>query len=221
MALPNDSLLVTPGSGATAASHLAGSKEYEVWLQAESRKGHLWGAAPHYVARYPTARVHDTAEAGANTWELFNASGSGVIIALVRWMWGPSPNTSGMPQPLQYELRRVTAAATVDTGTVLALNPLDTTNPSVPSQVTLREYDGDNAMTGGTAATALYTTDMAGSNVATGDFNNCRMLQGHPFMDWRGRMTPIICNEGEGVRAHLITGNDNISLFCHFAVAIL
>lgn len=54
MTQANDSILVTPGTGATVATHLAASKEYQAIMEADSR-GHIKGTLPLYVASYKLA----------------------------------------------------------------------------------------------------------------------------------------------------------------------
>lgn len=72
MALANDSILVTPGSGATVATHLISGKEYQVVMIAEE-DGHLAHSGDFYKLLLPSQAV------GANKLflDLFNATGSG------------------------------------------------------------------------------------------------------------------------------------------------
>jgi hypothetical protein len=229
MAQANDSVLVTPGSGATVATQLAGSKEHELWVRAEPRAGHLWGAVPMYVGAMLLDVVHETTEAGQTTWELFNASGSGKTVALVHWMWGNTPNTLAMGNAARYEIRRVTAKSTGGGGVggTVTLNPLDTSNPAVPSQITFLSEGESGPLTGGTATDILWETDRTGSGIATNDFVMLNMLMQYRQMSTRPRGpwaqrqgTSIICREGEGVRGVIDTGNDNYALRANFTVAI-
>lgn len=75
MAQANDSILVTPGTGATVATELIGGKEHQVIVPADSG-GHLIGTLPTYSYIVPSTAV------GANKLflDLFNASGSGTVI---------------------------------------------------------------------------------------------------------------------------------------------
>ncbi len=72
MALANDSILVTPGSGATVATHLISGKEYQVVMVAEE-DGHIAHSGDFYALLLPSQAV------GANKLflDLFNATGSG------------------------------------------------------------------------------------------------------------------------------------------------
>lgn len=78
MTLANDSILVTPGSGATVATHLVASKELQVVVPADVN-GHLVESAASYLFTVPPIAV------GANKvmLDLFNATGSGLTLRLV------------------------------------------------------------------------------------------------------------------------------------------
>lgn len=81
MGLANDSILVTPGTGATVATHLVGAKEHQVVMVADD-SGHIQGSQPSYFYCSPPIAV------GANKLlvDIFNASGSGKIMD-VRGVW--------------------------------------------------------------------------------------------------------------------------------------
>lgn len=76
MTLPNDSILVTPGAGATVATHLAGGKEYQAIIAADD-SGHLIGSLPVYCVNIPN-QVH-VAVADTVHWDLFNADASAIV----------------------------------------------------------------------------------------------------------------------------------------------
>jgi len=65
--LPNDSVEVTPGSGAVIATHLASNKEYQVMMTADP-DGHIRGSLPAWGLIIPPVAV------GANKifFDLFN-----------------------------------------------------------------------------------------------------------------------------------------------------
>ena len=71
MALPNDSVDVTPGTGATIATNTVGSKEYQVMMTADS-DGHIRGSLPAWGLVIPPAAV------GASKiyFDLFNNAAS-------------------------------------------------------------------------------------------------------------------------------------------------
>lgn len=78
MAVANDSVLVTPGSGATLATHLLGGKEHQAMVLTDA-DGHILGSAPTYIL-HQTPRV--TTAAATDFFDLFNASASAKVIRL-------------------------------------------------------------------------------------------------------------------------------------------
>lgn len=73
----NDSVLVTPGSGATIATHTANSKEHQAIVPVDAN-GYLLGEAPQYFLYIPGQAM----TASLVFFDLFNASGSGKTIRL-------------------------------------------------------------------------------------------------------------------------------------------
>lgn len=136
MTLVNDSVLVTPGSGATIAAHSPGGSnttEYQVQILANA-VGQLYGTQPTYGLNIPQLLV------GANVyhWEFFNHPSSGKTV-VVKGIW-PIPELSqanaGIVVP-RFELFRTTAvssggtASTSESNTTTVanffrLNPTDT-----------------------------------------------------------------------------------------------
>lgn len=70
MALAGDSILVTPGSGATVATETVSAKEHQVVMLA-GKTGHIVGSRPVYFFRV-AEQVH-VAAASTIHWDLFNA----------------------------------------------------------------------------------------------------------------------------------------------------
>lgn len=80
MALANDSVLVTPGSGATIATATPGGSnttEYQVTVQAHS-SGHLLDTVPSFFVAIPPLDL----AANRYHWELFNGSASTTTVTL-------------------------------------------------------------------------------------------------------------------------------------------
>jgi hypothetical protein len=77
MSLANDSVKITPGSGATIATHSpgSGSTEYQVITMADST-GHLVETKPTYLLSIPGI---DNTSANRFHWELFNGSSATTI----------------------------------------------------------------------------------------------------------------------------------------------
>lgn len=76
--LANDLVDITPGSGTSIATHLVGSKEHQVVIQADSR-GHINGTAPQYVLFIPA----QSTGASRVFFDLFNATGSGLTLRIL------------------------------------------------------------------------------------------------------------------------------------------
>ena len=144
MSLANDSVAVTPGSGATVATHAPGDgKEYQVVMIADE-SGHLQQTLPTYSWWIPGAAV------GASKLyaDLFNASGSGKILE-VRGLWAVPKIDVAVTGVVGIEmgLYRTSAVGTGGTAhtynggsamTTHAITPLDTANAALPAQVTAR-----------------------------------------------------------------------------------
>lgn len=78
MSLPNSTILVTPGSGESVATHTINSVKYQVVLLAD-QDGHIQGTGPAYqLVQMP--RV--TTAAATDFFDIFNATGSGKVIRL-------------------------------------------------------------------------------------------------------------------------------------------
>jgi len=108
MSLANDSILVTPGSGATVATQLAGGKEYQVVMQADSA-GQLLGSRPMYFYNIPS-QVH---VAAANTihWDLFNADAA-LLVRVCCVLQIPNITTAVTGIVFDWKLARTTAVGT-------------------------------------------------------------------------------------------------------------
>lgn len=108
MTQANDSITVTPGSGATVATHLASSKEYQVVMQAD-QSGHIIGSKLTYVALIPS-QVH-VAVANTVHWDLFNADAALVVRVLsIRQI--PNITTAVTGIVFGWLLQRTTAVGT-------------------------------------------------------------------------------------------------------------
>lgn len=154
MTISNDSILVTPGSGATVATHTINSKEHQATVDVDEY-GHITGTAPAYVGYLPSVA------AGANKvyFDLFNATGSGVTLRVksVEVIKDGSVAVTGALS-LKLYLTRTTAigtggtAATTESTSLTApgLNKMNPGNPNLPAGVTLR-----SAPTGGATAGAV------------------------------------------------------------------
>ncbi len=131
MAQPNDSILVTPGSGATVATHTKNSKEHQVIIGADAF-GELHGTQETWIVQ--TGNQVNVAAARTTHLDLFNASGSGKKIRVKGIFIVPTlAAVTGVG--LTWELIRTSAVGTG--GSTLTPQPYDSNNrqPDQPRPV--------------------------------------------------------------------------------------
>lgn len=141
MTQSNDSILVTPGSGATVATHLVGSKEHQVVVVAD-QSGHIYGSKPTWIVY--TGNTAHVAAARTTLIDLFNATGSGVVLCVRGIYIIPAlVAVTGVGQT--YETIRTSAVGTG--GSTATPVTGDTANSSLPAQVTARTKPTGGATT--------------------------------------------------------------------------
>lgn len=151
MAQANDSILVTPGSGATVATHLVAAKEHQVVMVCDD-SGHIQGTLPTYFYTTPPIAV-----AANKLWcDIFNATGSGKAMD-IRGLWLiPKLDVAVVGVvAVRLDLYRTSAvgttgtAASVDSATVDVaggnLTKFDESNAAIPAQITARVAPGGGA----------------------------------------------------------------------------
>lgn len=154
MSLPNDSIAVTPGTGATVATQLVSSKEYQVVMLAMP-DGNIQGSLPQYRLICPSQAV------GANKvfLDLFNATGSGVSLRVLSAYCYVDNDTAVVGTlGVEIDLTRTTAVGTGGTAatsngtslTAITISQFDTASAALSASVTAR-----SAPTGGATAGAL------------------------------------------------------------------
>jgi hypothetical protein len=154
MSLANDSIAITPGTGATVATQLVSAKEYQVVMLAMP-DGHLQNSLPQYRLICPSQAV------GANKVfvDLFNATGSGVSLRILSaYCFADNDTAVTGTLGVEVNLTRTTAvgtggtAATADGAslTAITLTKMDTANAALSANITAR-----SAPTGGATAGAL------------------------------------------------------------------
>lgn len=168
-ALANDSVLVTPGAGATIATHLVSAKEYQVVMLADAQ-GQVHGSLDSYMWATPLATV------GADKLyaDLFNATGSGKLID-IRGVWA-IPKTDVVVAGalgIRLDLYRTSAVGTGGTAAAYRsatrdvaggnINPFDTNNAALPVQITARHLPTGGA----TIDDWLFPTYSLGEEAAT------------------------------------------------------
>lgn len=188
MGLANDSVAVTPGSGATVATHAAGSKEHQVVMLAEPN-GHLIGSKDVWtVASQNSANV---AAARTNHFDLFNASGSGLVLRVTRLLVIPTL-TAVTGVGLTWEVIRTTAVGTG--GTTRTPVRHDTAAASLPAQVTARSKPSGGA----TSGDVLY-------------YLNSSSEETNPYAGLASQLNhlpePVVLREGQGLKVEQTTNS--------------
>lgn len=142
MTLANDSILVTPGSGATVATHLVSSKEYQVTMDA-SADGHVRGSKPVYMYTIPE-QVH-VAAASTIHWDLFNADAA-LLVRVLSIRQRPSIVTAVTGVAFNWTFQRTTAAGTGGSAQTAWL--ADTTQTALDAGITCRSKPTGGATPG-------------------------------------------------------------------------
>lgn len=145
MAQANDSILVTPGSGATVATHLANSKEHQVVMLAEPQ-GHLVGSVPTYW--FNTGALTHVAAASTLMVDLFNADAS-IIVRIRSIVHTTLVEGAVTGVGLRWQLLRTTAVGTG--GSSITGWLADTSDTALDADITCRS----KATGGATASTSL------------------------------------------------------------------
>jgi hypothetical protein len=141
MSLPNDSIAVTPGTGAVVATHTVSSKEYQAVVIADP-DGHLKGSNAVYRMTVPGSAV------GANKvhCDLFNGDAALVLKVLSAKVLPDIDTAVTGVVSAEVALTRTTAVGTGGTAAALestsltaaAINKLDTASPALDADITAR-----------------------------------------------------------------------------------
>lgn len=194
MTLAGDSILVTPGSGATVATHTVASKEHQVVMVADA-DGHIQGSNPVYRLIVQGSAV------GANKVhaDLFNASGSALVLKVLSAKVLPDIDTAvtGVVAA-EVALTRTTAvgtggtAATLDSTSLTAptIVELDTSNPALHANITARAAPAGGATAGALLGLRHVFTEETNAGAALA------ALLGAEFVT----CGPVIVREGQGLR---------------------
>lgn len=206
MSLANDSILVTPGSGATVATELVGGKEHQVVMIAD-KTGNLLNSKDTYIAR--TGNTAHVAAARTTLFDIFNASGSGKVMRVTGVYIIPAlVAVTGVGQT--YEVIRTSAVGTG--GTTVTPEKFDSANAAVPAQITARTKP-----TGG-ATTSATLQLINGSSEETTPYASMASVLNHVPMG--GMLAPgevaWVVRENEGLKIDQTTnsavGNVNVQI---------
>ena len=126
--LANDSILVTPGSGATVATHTVSGKEHQVMMLA-GPDGHLINSKDDYFVYYTPATNAASREVG----ELFNADASAIV--RVRGIWIVPTQTAITGVQIGFDINRISAVGTTGK-TAITPRPSDKSFAALNANVT-------------------------------------------------------------------------------------
>jgi len=142
MTIPNDSILVTPGTGATVATHLSGSKEFQVVMVAD-QTGQIGGSRDMYFYNIPS-QVH-VAVADTIHWDMFNADAT--LLVRVRTVCQiPNIVTAVTGAAFAWKLARTTAVGTG--GSVITAWLPDLSQTALDADITCRSKPTGGATEG-------------------------------------------------------------------------
>jgi hypothetical protein len=192
MALPNDSIDVTPGTGATVATNTVSSKEYQVVMLANPT-GHLIGSVPTYSAWSSII----ASSVNLVYLHIFNASGSGKIVKMRKVFLQPSQAVVSAPAPHTWRIAKTSAVGTTG-NTAVTIRQYDSADPAPPAQITAaRSYTA-----GGTQAFAYFDVPIATEETAAGNglagLVNILPTDGDLVSDY-------VLREGEGLAVQVVT----------------
>ena len=129
MALPNNSVDITPGTGETIATHAVSAKEYQAIMLANPN-GHLVGSVPTYSAWSGAV----TAAANVPYLHIFNASGSGKIVKMRKVFIQPSQAVNALTAQT-WRVAKTSAVGTTG-NTAITIQKHDSTDAAAPAQIT-------------------------------------------------------------------------------------
>lgn len=185
MTLPNDSIVVTPGSGATVASHLISSKEYEVWVRAEENGALISDVVGLWSVNFLT--VPSTPQ---NAISILNADAALIVDVLAVWIQPVGGTGGGFFRDDPYSLTRITAHSG---GTSLTPSKVDTTTGALDADITVL-----GQATSATTTGEAFGTYQNGGNSAGPDAGPYGRVY---LWNWKIEGVPIVLRQDEGVLA--------------------
>lgn len=191
----NDSIAVTPGTGATVATHTANGKEHQVVMVAD-KSGHILDSLDTW---------HAWVEPGAfaaNKLHLLvhNATGSGKVVTLRRLYAVNLQITAVTGVACRFDFKRTTGAPT--NGTTITPVSADSSNAPLPAGVTVRH----TATTGFSEGAIAWAQTFATDEVTAANAAPTHIIQAS--INWipEGRnIQEIVLRENEGFTVKQIT----------------
>lgn len=142
MTLAGDSILVTPGTGATVATHTVSSKEHQVVMVADA-DGHIRGSKLVY-SYYIASQVH-VAAASTIHWDMFNADAT-VLVRVLSIKQIPNIVTAVTGVATSWTFQRTTAVGTGGSAQTAWLP--DTSQTALDADITCRSKPTGGATPG-------------------------------------------------------------------------
>jgi hypothetical protein len=124
--LAGDSIVVTPGTGATVATHTVNSKEHQVVMIADA-DGHIHDSRPEYMAWF-TPQTNAASREWAELW-----NGDAAVIVRVRGIWIVPTVTAITGVNIGADVNKINTAPTG--GTAITPRPLDSNFPALDADI--------------------------------------------------------------------------------------
>jgi hypothetical protein len=193
MGFPNDSTAITPGAGATIATHVVGGKKYQVVIPA-GPGGHLENSLPTYIAYVDAVAFAQN----KHHISILNASGSGKIVKLQKAFAINLQLAAVTGVGVRFETRRITAHSG---GSSITPEKFDSDNADLPAGITIRT--GPTSVTEGNLLFAqAVQNDEAG---LTGAFPTAWIQAMSNWLFESPRIQELTLREGQGITFKQIT----------------
>ena len=201
MTQAGDSITVTPGAGATVATHTVASKEHQVVMLADA-DGHIQGSKNDYY--FMLASTVHVAAASTLMWDLFNADAS-LIVRVHTIQHRVNLETAVTGVGFEWQLLRTTSAGTGGTAQTAWLP--DTAQTALDADITCRLKP-----TGGAAASTSLLwyynhseETQAGNQLAGGGYRGMDIVP--PMLGPDGSRQGIVLRQNQGLRLNQETNS--------------
>lgn len=205
MSLAGDSILVTPGSGATVATEMVGGKEHQVVMLADI-SGHIGGSRDPYFFNIPS-QVH-VAAANSVHWDLFNADAA-KIVRVFSILQIPDIVTAVTGVAFAWKIARTTSVGTG--GSPLTAWKADSNDTDLDADITARSKPSGGA----SESTILLNYNLHGEETNTGTQMFAGLAAGGMANLVPAELRPprsekgIVLRQNQGLRCVQITNNVN------------
>jgi hypothetical protein len=201
MAQPNDSVSITPGTGAVIATQVVSSKEFQAVIPTDSA-GNMVGTVPTYVVQ--TGLISNGNAANRVAFDLFNASASAVVTVHGLFLIPSLATVTGVG--LAWELRRTQSVGTG--GTTVTSIPMDTANGAHDAGITFRSIPTGGATNDATWGGTPFLSPQTSSEETSPYATNASVLNhlGIVGDDW---LQEPVFRPGQGFKCVTVTNAGN------------